>query len=107
MLPDTLECDAATRIRRSKHLRAGWTTEKYKLFSFNLEGGPLDEYHGKIDLKAILDWLTTTYPSIGSGQALTRIEIDAELDDDTQGSAKLGNLAFEVNGVTKSFEFAP
>lgn len=89
------------------HQVDSWTTEKYKLFSFNLENGPLDLFSGKIDLKAILDWLTTTYPSIGSGLFLTRIEIGTELDDDTQGSAKLGNLVFEVNGVTKSFEFAP
>ena len=38
---------------------------------------------------------------------LTRIEVGTEVDDDTQGTAKVNNLTFEINGTAKSIELAP
>jgi hypothetical protein len=37
---------------------------------------------------------------------LTRIEVGTEVDDNTQGVAKLNNLTFEINGTSKSAQIA-
>jgi hypothetical protein len=37
---------------------------------------------------------------------LTRIEVGTEVDDNTQGTGKIKNLTFEINGTAKSAQFA-
>jgi hypothetical protein len=60
---------------------------------------------GKVDLKAFIDWLVNTH-GYSTDLWVTRIEVGTELDDNTAGSVKLKNITFEVNGTSKSAQFA-
>jgi hypothetical protein len=90
------------------HQKDGWGSG-WRFFNFNLNNGPQDTYSGKIDVKAILDWImnTSSYKSgFTTDMWLTRIEVGTEVDDNTQGTAKVNNLTFEINGTAKSIELA-
>jgi hypothetical protein len=58
----------------------------------------------KLDVKAMLTWVMNTYPGFSTDYWLTRIEIGTEVDDSTNGTARLSGIQFEVNGTTKSIE---
>lgn len=103
------------------HQSDKWSQSPYwRFFNFVLGNGAdsnsVNTYTGKVDIKAILSWVMSNYPNPGSGAGgngnapfsssmyLTRIEVGTEIDDNTQGSAKINNLAFEINGTTKSIQ---
>ena len=68
--------------------------------------GPKTSFTGKIDIRAVLDWLKSNYGSkINDNLWLTRIEVGTEIDDNTVGTTKLNNVAFEVNGTSKTPQF--
>jgi hypothetical protein len=65
----------------------------------------LTNYSGKVDLKAFLSWLVSSY-KYSQDLWVTRFEVGSEIDDNTSGSVKLKNITFEVNGTSKSLELA-
>ena len=85
---------------QSDNWSSGW-----RFYNFNVSNGPLTSYNGKVDVKAMIDWVISKY-AIPNNLWLTRIEVGSEIDDNTQGSVKLKNLTFEINNQTRSFEFA-
>ena len=54
----------------------------------------------------MLDYVRGKYSGFTDDMWLTRIEVGTEVDDNTQGSAKISNLTFEINGTSKSAELA-
>jgi hypothetical protein len=80
---------------------SGW-----RFFNFNINQGPFSSWTGKMDVKALLDFVRSKYSGFTDTMWLTRIEVGTEVDDNTSGSAKIKNLTFEVNGQNRSFEFA-
>jgi hypothetical protein len=80
---------------------SGW-----RFFNFNLSNGPQNNFSGKADIKAIIDWVRSKYSGFTDDMWLTRIELGTEVDDNTQGTAKFNNLTFEINGTSKSIELA-
>ena len=80
---------------------------KWRFFNFNLSNGPQNTFSGKVDIKAMLDWVMKTYSGFNTDMWLTRIEVGTEVDDNTQGSAKINNLTFEINGTSKSIQIQP
>lgn len=82
------------------HWGSGW-----RYFQFRANGAN-QNFSGKADVKAFLDWLVNTR-GYSKDLWLTRIEVGSELDDNTSGSVTLKNLTFEVNGTSKSAQFAP
>jgi hypothetical protein len=81
---------------------SGW-----RFFNFNINQGPYSSLTGKMDVKALLDFVRSKYSGFTDTMWLTRIEVGTEVDDNTSGTAKIKNLTFEVNGQNRSFEFAP
>ena len=73
---------------------------------FNFLGGSASSgnYSGKVDIKAILDYVRSQYSGFTDSMYLTRIEVGTEIDDFTQGSSKTNNLTFEINGTSKSIQ---
>jgi len=63
-------------------------------------------FTGKVDIKAILDYVKSKYSGFTNDMWLTRIEIGTEIDDNTAGSAAIKNLTFEINGTSKSLQLA-
>jgi hypothetical protein len=80
---------------------SGW-----RFFNFNVNQGPFSSWTGKLDVKAMLNWVMSQYSGFSGEMWLTRIEVGTEIDDTTAGTAKIKNLTFEVNGQNRSFEFA-
>jgi hypothetical protein len=78
---------------------SGW-----RFFNFIVNNGPLSTFNTQVDIKAVIDWITTHYSGFSGDQWLTRIEIGTEIDDNTQGSAKINNLTFEINGASRSVQ---
>jgi len=88
------------------HQSDSWSNNRWRFFNFNLNGGPKDSFSGNSDIKAILDYVRSKYSGFTDDMWLTRIEVGTEVDDDTQGTAKINNLTFEINGTKKSVELA-
>jgi hypothetical protein len=84
------------------HQKDGWGSG-WRFFNFNLNNGPQDNFSGKADVKAMLDWVMGK-GGFDTSMWLTRIEVGTEVDDNTQGTAKIKNLTFEINGTSKSIE---
>ena len=82
-----------------------WVTLAWLSNQFRMDGGPSNGYSGRVDAKAFLDWLVN---NAGFSQDLyvTRFEIGSEIDDNTSGRVTMSNLTFEVNGESRSAEFA-
>ena len=76
----------------------------WRYWQFNAGSSPQTSFNGTVDIKAFIDWIVSNY-SVSRHLWLTRIEVGTEIDDLTQGSVKLDNVAFQVNGTTKSPEF--
>jgi hypothetical protein len=88
------------------HQSDTWSNGQWRFFNFNVNGGPMKTFNGKVDVKAMLDWVRNNYSGFTNDMWLTRIEVGTEVDDKTAGSAKISGLTFEINGTSKSFEFA-
>jgi hypothetical protein len=82
------------------------TTPHWRYFQFWDTVGPQTSFNGKVDLKPFIDWLVSAY-AVSTDKWLTRIEIGTEIDDKTSGSAALQNVAFEINGQSRTPQFAP
>jgi hypothetical protein len=78
---------------------SGW---RYFQFRAN---NPSQSYSGKVDVKAFLDWMVNTR-GYSTDLWVTRLEVGSELDDNTTGMVTLKNITFEVNGTSKSAQFA-
>jgi hypothetical protein len=85
------------------HQKDGWGSG-WRFFNFNVNNGPMSTFSGKVDIKAMLDWVMKTYSGFTTDMWLTRIEVGTEVDDNTAGTAKFNNLTFEINGTSKSVE---
>ncbi len=78
---------------------SGW-----RFFNFLAGSASSADYSGKVDIKAILDYVRSQYSGFTDSMYLTRIEVGTEIDDSTQGSSKTNNLTFEINGTSKSIQ---
>ena len=85
------------------HDASGWGCG-WRYMQFRLNGGPKRDYSGKLDVKAILDWLVNN-KGISSDLWISRFEIGTEIGDNTSGKVTIKNLTFEVNGQSRSPEF--
>jgi len=90
-----------TLCHQSDTWSSGW-----RFFNFNLNAGPVNTFGGNFDVKAFIDWVSQNYPGFTTDMWLTRIEVGTEIDDNTQGSAKINNLTFEINGTSRSVQLA-
>ena len=88
------------------HQSDSWSSGHWRFFNFNINQGPYSSWTGKMDVKALLDYVRSKYSGFTDTMWLTRIEVGTEVDDNTSGTAKIKNLTFEVNGQNRSFEFA-
>lgn len=82
-----------------------WAGGKWRYFQFRVNGGPSNAFSGKVDIKALIDWLVS---NAGYSRDLwvSRFEVGSEIDDNTKGRVSLRNITFEVNGTSKSAQFA-
>ena len=89
------------------HQSDSWHTGSphWRYWQFNAGSTPQTSFNGKIDIKAFLNWLVAS-GSVPQDLWLTRIEVGTEIDDMTTGSVKLDNVVFEINGNSKSPQFA-
>jgi hypothetical protein len=86
------------------HQSDTWADGKWRFYNFNVDNGPLTTYNGTVNVKAFIDYVVKTY-GISTELWLTRMEVGSEIDDNTQGSVKIKNITFEVNGTSKKPEF--
>ena len=78
----------------------------WRYFQFRANDGPAKGYSGKVDVIAFLDWLVDTR-GYSTDLWVTRIEVGSEIDDNTSGTVRMKDLTFELNGISKSAQFAP
>jgi hypothetical protein len=110
--PDGWPCDKSGSVTAGAntyslcHQSDTWSNGRWRFFNFNINGGPMNSFSGKVDIKAMLDWVMSKYSGFSSDMWLTRIEVGTEVDDNTQGTAKFSNLTFEINGSSRSIELA-
>jgi hypothetical protein len=86
---------------QSDNWSSGW-----RFYNFIVKNGPLTAYSGKVDVKAMIDWVISKY-AIPNNLWLTRIEVGSEIDDNTQGTVRIKNLTFEINNQSRSIELQP
>ena len=84
------------------HQSDTWSNGRWHFWNFNVNNGPMTNFNSKVDIKALLAWVMSNYSGFTSDMWLTRIEVGTEVDDDAQGSGKINNLTFEINGTSKS-----
>lgn len=101
----TAKVTAGDKSYKLCHQSDTWSNGQWRYFQFWVDGGPLTNYSGKVDIKAFLSWLMSAY-NYSKDLWVTRIEVGSEIDDNTSGSVKLKNITFEVNGTSKSLELA-
>jgi len=87
------------------HQSDTWSNGQWRFFNFNVNNGPMGTFSSKVDIKAMLDWVMQNYSGFTTDMWLTRIEVGTEVDDNTQGTGKIKNLTFEINGTSKSAQF--
>jgi hypothetical protein len=106
--PNGWPCDVSGSVNGYNlcHQSNDWSSGHWRFFNFNVSNGPLNTFSGKVDIKAMLDWIMKTYSGFTTDMWLTRIEVGTEVDDNTSGTAKINNLTFEVNGTSKSITLA-
>jgi len=83
---------------------SGW-----RFFNFtngSATGSGSQNFTGKVDIKAILDYVKSKYSGFTNDMWLTRVELGTEIDDNTAGQASIKNLTFEINGTSKSIQLA-
>jgi len=86
------------------HQSDTWADGKWRFYNFNVDNGPLTTFNGTVNVKAFIDYVVKTY-GLSTDLWLTRMEVGSEIDDNTQGSVKIKNITFEVNGTSKKPEF--
>ena len=88
------------------HQSDSWHTGSphWRYWQFNDGNSSQTSFNGTVDIKAFLSWLVSN-GGVSQDLWLTRIEVGTEIDDTTQGSVKLNNVAFEINGTTKTPQF--
>jgi hypothetical protein len=96
---------AGSKSYKLCHQDDNWADGKWRYFQFWVDGGPNTNFSGKVDVKALLDWLVNTR-SYSKDLWVTRFEVGSEIDDNTSGKVTLKNITFEVNGTSKSVQFA-
>ena len=85
------------------HLGENWGCG-WQYIQHRVSGGPMRNFSGKLDVKAILDWLVNN-KGISEELWISRFEIGSEIGENTSGRMTIKNITFEVNGVSKSPEF--
>jgi len=109
---DTWACDQTGNVTAGDksyslcHQDDQWASGQWRYFQFRASNGSSNSYSGKVDVKAFLDWLVNT-KGYSKDLWVTRLEVGSELDDNTSGSVTMQNVTFEINGVSKSAQFAP
>jgi hypothetical protein len=107
---DSWACDKSGNVQAGDkgfnlcHQDDAWAGGKWRYFQFRLNGGSSNSVSGKLDVKALIDWLVA---NAGYSRDLwvTRLEVGSEIDDNTAGRVTLKNITFEVNGTSKSPQF--
>jgi hypothetical protein len=107
---DSWACDKSGNVQAGDkgfnlcHQDDAWAGGKWRYFQFRLNGGSTNSVSGKLDVKALIDWLVA---NAGYSRDLwvTRLEVGSEIDDNTAGRVTLKNITFEVNGTSKSAQF--
>ncbi|HLK90133.1 MAG TPA: hypothetical protein VKZ18_09570, partial [Polyangia bacterium] len=97
------------------HQSDTWANNQWRFFNFVATNGPLSSVSGTFDIKQILSWVMSNFANstnsalgnFSDSMYLTRIEVGTEIDDQTSGSASVGNISFSINGTTKSPTFGP
>lgn len=87
------------------HQSDTWANGQWRYFQFRADGGSSQSFSGKIDVKVFLDWLVNNY-NFSKDLWVTRFEVGTEIDDNTSGTVTLKNITFQVNGTSKSAQFA-
>jgi hypothetical protein len=96
---------AGSKSYKLCHQDDNWAGGKWRYFQFWVDGGPNTNFSGKVDVKALLDWLVNTR-GYSKDLWVTRFEVGSEIDDNTSGKVTLKNITFEVNGTSKSVQLA-
>lgn len=86
------------------HQDDAWAGGKWRYFQFRRNGGSSNSFSGRVDVKALVDWLVSN-ANYSRDLWVTRLEVGSEIDDDTAGRVTLKNITFEVNGTSKSPQF--
>jgi hypothetical protein len=108
---DTWACDQTGNVsagaksyglcHQSDTWGSGW-----RYFQFRADGGSQRSFSGRVDVKALIDWLVAN-KGYSRDLWVTRFEVGSEIDDNTSGTVTMRNLTFEVNGTSKSAQFGP
>ncbi len=75
---------------------SGW-----RYFQFRMTDGPQTNFSGKVDVKALIDYLVTKR-GYSTDFWISRLEVGSEIDDMTQGKVTVDSISFEVNGQTRT-----
>ncbi len=87
------------------HQDDNWASGQWRYFQFWVDNGPNRSFSGKVNVKALMEWLVNNY-GYSRDLWVTRFEVGTEIDDNTSGTATIKNITFEVNGTSKSPQFA-
>jgi len=82
-----------------------WSNGQWRYVQYWVDGGPLQNFSGKVDVKAFLDAAVSSF-GYSTDFWVTRFEVGSEIDDQTAAKVSLKNITFEVNGTSKSVELA-
>jgi len=108
------KCDASGSVNAGDksynlcHTSDSWGSDpsvKWRYRQFRMNGGPTNNFSGKLDVKPILDWLVQQ-AGVSAEMWVTRFEVGSEIDDNGQGGVNVKNITFEVNGQSRSPMFA-
>jgi hypothetical protein len=108
---DTWECDQTGNVTAGSksyglcHQSDQWAGGKWRYFQFRADGGSQRSFSGKVDVKALVQWLVTN-KNYSQDLWITRFEVGSEIDDNTSGTVTMRNVTFEVNGTSKAARFA-
>lgn len=78
-----------------------WANGQWRYFQFRSTDGPSMSFSGKVDVKALIDYLVTKR-GYSTDFYISRFEVGSEIDDLTQGKVTLDSITFEVNGQTRT-----
>ncbi len=78
-----------------------WASGQWRYFQFRANDGPQKQFNGTLDVKPFIDYLVTQR-QYSQDFWITRLEVGSEIDDNTQGTAKLSGVTSETNGQSRS-----
>jgi hypothetical protein len=111
--PPTAGCNGPTGSGAGDQVTAGsktykldvqsdtWANSQWRYFQFRTTDGPSNSFSGKLDVKALIDYLTSKR-GYSTDYWISRFEVGTEIDDLTQGKATIDSITFEVNGQTRT-----